>query len=118
MLKLTYNLKCGFKEAYVVLKNQEFDLSDLIDLLNHVPEELADEYPEDSREVITEESFYYEYRDNIDALLDLMESTGFYDIWYEGTVLGVSHKYFDDIRRERKLAPGIWVPSKLKLVYK
>ena len=117
MLKLTYNLKCGFKEAYVVLKNQEFDLSDMIDLLNHVPEELADEYPEDSREVITEESFYNEYRDNIDALLDLMESTGYYTIWWESTTVEVAHKYFDDVRRERNMVPGIWKPSKIRLVY-
>ena len=117
MLKLTYKLKCGFKEAYVVLKNQEYDISDIIDFLNHVPEELAEEYPEDSREIITEEAFYAEYKGNIEALLDLLENTGYYDLWLESTVLDVAHKYFDDIRRERKLAPGIWKPSHLRLVY-
>lgn len=117
MLKLTYNLKCGFKEAYVVLKNQEYDISDIVDLLNHVPEELAEEYPEDSHEIITEEAFYAEYKDNIKALLKLLENTGYYDIWWESSVVEVAHKYFDDIRREQKLVPGIWEPSKIKLVY-
>ena len=118
MLKLTYNLKCGFKEAYVVLKNQEYDISDIIDFLNHVPEELAEEYPEDSREIITEEAFYTEYKDNIDALLELLENTGYYDLWWESTLLEVAHKYFDDIRRELEIVPGIWKPTRVKLIYK
>lgn len=117
MLKLTYKLKCGFKEVYIVLKNQEYDISDIIDLLNHVPEELAEEYQEDSREVITEEAFYKEYKHNTEALLDLMENTGYLGIWHEHTVLEVAHKYFDDIRKEQKIVPGIWEPTNIKLRY-
>ena len=114
MLTLTYNLKCGFKEAYVVLKNQEYEISHVIDVINYMPEELAEEV---IHEPMTEEAFYEEYHNDIDALLDLLESTGLAAMWYECTILDVAHTYFENILKEEKVAPGIWEPSRIKLKY-
>ena len=65
MLKLVYDLKAGFDDEYIVIKNQEFDLTQVLDTNNKLAvEELSDDELnlEDVRNV-DEESFYKQYKD-------------------------------------------------------
>ena len=43
MLKLVYDLKAGFEDEYIVLKNREFDLTQVLDINNETAvEDLPD----------------------------------------------------------------------------
>ena len=44
MLKLVYDLKAGFDDEYIVLKNREFDLTQVLDINN---EAAVDDLPDD-----------------------------------------------------------------------
>ena len=70
MLKLVYDLKAGFEDEYIVLKNREFDLTQVLDINN---EAAVDDLPDDELNLedvrnVDEESFYEQYKDNIDDL--------------------------------------------------
>ena len=44
MLKLVYDLKAGFDDEYIVLKNREFDLTQVLDSTNEaVVDDLSDD---------------------------------------------------------------------------
>ena len=75
MLKLVYDLKAGFEDEYIVLKNREFDLTQVLDSTN---EAVVDDLSDDELNLekvrdVDEESFYEQYKDNIDALLDFLD---------------------------------------------
>ena len=75
MLKLIYDLKAGFEDEYIVLKNREFDLTQVLDSTN---EAVVDDLSDDELNLekvrdVDEESFYEQYKDNIDALLDFLD---------------------------------------------
>ena len=118
MLKLVYDLKAGFDDEYIVIKNQEFDLTQVLDTNNKLAvEELSDDELnlEDVRNV-DEESFYEQYKDNIDALLDFLDDTGWADLEYESSVLDITKTYFLH-RCEHKYIVPIWEPSNYRIVY-
>ena len=91
MLKLIYDLKAGFEDEYIVLKNREFDLTQVLDSAN---EAVVDDLSDDELNLekvrdVDEESFYEQYKDNIDALLDFLDDTGWADLEYESSVLDI-----------------------------
>jgi hypothetical protein len=65
MLKLVYDLKAGFDDEYIVLKNREFDLTQVLDTMNELAAEALtdkelDSEADDLRNV-DEESFYNDF---------------------------------------------------------
>ena len=69
MLKLIYDVKCGFEEVYVVEKDVEEDLTYWINTINEsmleAAAEIKKEDPEYKPEPYTEEELYEQYKDNI-----------------------------------------------------
>ena len=118
MLKLVYDLKAGFEDEYIVLKNREFDLTQVLDFNN---EAAVDDLSDDELNLekvrdVDEESFYEQYKDNIDALLDFLDDTGWADLEYESSILDITKTYFLH-RCERKYIVPIWEPSNYRIVY-
>ena len=118
MLKLVYDLKAGFDDEYIVLKNREFDLTQVLNVIN---EATADDLPDDNLNLeeirnVDEESFYEQYKDNIDDLLKYLEDLGWMDMEYESSVLDITKTYFLH-RCEHKYIVPIWEPSNYRIVY-
>ena len=96
MLKLVYDLKAGFDDEYIVIKNQEFDLTQVLDFTN---EAAVDNLPDNELNLeevrdVDEESFYEQYKDNIDDLLKYLEDSGWMDMEYESSVVDITKTYF------------------------
>ena len=118
MLKLVYDLKAGFEDEYIVLKNREFDLTQVLDFTN---EAAVDDLSDDELNLeevrnVDEESFYEQYKDNIDDLLAFLDESGWADLEYESSVLDITKTYFLH-RCERKYIVPIWEPSNYRIVY-
>ncbi len=115
MIKLVYDLKAGFDDCYLTLKNQEWDLEDALEVF--IP---SDEYggvPE--IKYIPEEEFYNKYRDDIVGLLKELEDNGTMEILYEDSVLKISKLFFSHMLGGIPLKHfvPVWEPSNWKLVY-
>ena len=120
MLKLVYDLKAGFDDEYVVLKNREFDLTQVLDTMNELAAEaLTDkELESDADELrnVDEESFYNDFKEDVDALLNFLDSSGWADLEYESSVLDITKTYFLH-RCGREYIVPIFEPSNYRLVY-
>ena len=118
MLKLVYDLKAGFEDEYIVLKNKEFDLTQVLDFTN---EAAVDSLPDDELNLeevrdVDEESFYEQYKDNIDGLLEYLEGSGWMDMEYESSVLDITKTYFLH-RCGRECIVPMFEPSNFRIVY-
>ncbi|MCI6704019.1 MAG: helix-turn-helix domain-containing protein [Erysipelotrichaceae bacterium] len=118
MLKLVYDLKAGFEDEYIVLKNKEFDLTQVLDFTN---EAAVDSLPDDELNLeevrnVDEESFYEQYKDNIDDLLEYLEGSGWMDMEYESSVLDITKTYFLH-RCGRECIVPMFEPSNFRIVY-
>lgn len=120
MLKLVYDLKAGFEDEYVVLKNREFDLTQVLDTMNELAAEaLTDkELDSDADELrnVDEESFYNDFKEDVDALLNFLDSSGWADLEYESSVLDITKTYFLH-RCGREYIVPIFEPSNYRIVY-
>jgi hypothetical protein len=120
MLKLVYDLKAGFDDEYVVLKNREFDLTQVLDTMNELAAEaLTDKELEsdvDELRNVDEESFYNDFKEDIDALLNFLDSSGWADLEYESSVLDITKTYFLH-RCGREYIVPIFEPSNYRIVY-
>jgi hypothetical protein len=120
MLKLVYDLKAGFDDEYIVLKNREFDLTQVLDTMNELAAEaLTDkELESDADELrnVDEESFYNDFKEDVDALLNFLDSSGWADLEYESSVLDITKTYFLH-RCDREYIVPIFEPSNYRLVY-
>jgi hypothetical protein len=120
MLKLVYDLKAGFDDEYIVLKNREFDLTQVLDTMNELAAEALtdkelDSDADDLRNV-DEESFYNDFKEDVDALLNFLDSSGWADLEYESSVLDITKTYFLH-RCGREYIVPIFEPSNYRLVY-
>ena len=115
MIKLVYDLKVGFDNCYLTIKDEEWDLEDALEVF--VSSEDYNGVPE--IKFIPEEEFYNEYKDNLEALLNHLESIGQLDILYEDSVLSISKLYFSHKLGGIPLKHfvPIWEPSNWRLVY-
>ena len=108
MLKLVYDLKAGFDDCYLTIKDEEYDLADAIELIN-------------DREVITvtEAEFYDEYKNDLEKLLEYLENAWLLRVLYEDSVLEISKLYFSHKLGGVPLKQfiPIWEPSNWRLVY-
>ncbi len=114
MLKLVYDLKCGFENKYLILKDEEYDLSWL---LEHAVEDTDTE--ETVLETEDEAAFYEEYKNNMEVLLEVLEESYELSNLYEASVLEVSKLYFSHLLGGLPLkhVVPIWEPSNWRLVY-
>jgi hypothetical protein len=120
MLKLVYDLKAGFDDEYIVLKNREFDLTQVLDTMNELAAEALtdkelDSDADDLRNV-DEESFYNDFKEDVDALLNFLDSSGWADLEYESSVLDITKTYFLH-RCGREYIVPIFEPSNYRIVY-
>ena len=114
MIKLVYDLKCGFANKYMVLKDEEYDLSWLLE--NTVE---SSEDAEPILEVEDEAAFYKLYKDNVEAILKILEESYELSNLYEASVLEISKLYFSHLLGGlplKHVAP-LWEPSNWRLVY-
>ena len=120
MLKLVYDLKAGFDDEYIVLKNRKFDLTQVLDTMNEMAAEaLTDkELESDADELrnVDEESFYNDFKEDVDALLNFLDSSGWADLEYESSVLDITKTYFLH-RCGREYIVPIFEPSNYRIVY-
>jgi hypothetical protein len=115
MIKLVYDLKAGFEDCYLTIKNEEFDLVDMLEVFVENPDdELVPEI-----NYISEEDLYNQYRSNVPGLLDELRGNGLMDLLYEDSLLTVSKLYFSHKLGgcPIKHVVPIWEPSNWRLVY-
>lgn len=127
MLKLLYDLKVGFNDFYLTVKDKEFDLSGVLTinkrmLLDASKDGLDDEEMQMSmKEPMTEKDLYDTLQADDRGLLDgYLEDHGYFDILYEDDIREYAHTVFKHIcfqKDKESIYPGIWEPSNLRLVY-
>ncbi len=124
MLKLVYDLKAGFEDKYLTLKNEEWELSDDLVIVNFGVLDNLEEIEADTGEAIDvdtlrepdEKAFYNEYKDDVEGLLDYLESIGTLESMYECSVLEISKLYFSHLLGGKYIIP-VWEPSNWRLIY-
>lgn len=125
MLKLIYDLKAGFKDCYLTIKKEEWDLSSMFEMDKLGTLEYLDEIEKDHGPVDLDElrqnnefDFFMQYCDKIPELLQLLEDNGEMDMLREDSVLTISKLYFmhylGDGKRLEHVIP-VWEPSNWKL---
>lgn len=114
MLKLVYDLKAGFEDKYLMLKNEEYDLAWLFE---YSTESTSD--PEPKLVLEDEADFYNSYKDNIKPVLNMLEECYELTNIYEASVLNISKLYFSHLLGGLPLKNTIpiWQPSNWRLVY-
>ena len=126
MLKLIYDLKAGFSNCYLTIKNEWYDLSQMLEAeklvtLDYLREVEVAEGPVDLDELRkdTESDFFYQYCDKIQELLDLLEENGEFTALYEDSVLHISKLYFSHMLGGlpiKNVIP-VWEPYNWRLEY-
>ena len=80
MLKLIYDLKAGFDDCYLILKNEEQDLTMLLEIEKHSDVEFAEpDIEESDLDLIleaTDEDFYNLLKEDPDRLMIYLEGSG------------------------------------------
>ena len=117
MLKLVYDLKAGFDDCYLTIKNEEWDLSGMLEIQNMANTVNAD----DDTDIIkcSDEDFYNVYCNNVEGLLDELKENGELDMLYEDSVLNVSKVFFSHLLGGTpiKNTVPVWEPSNWRLVW-
>lgn len=122
MLKLIYDLRAGFEDCYLTIKDEEYDISDVLEIeklcLLDSPAEVEPETLEELR-TEREEEIYNNFHNNIVDLLKYLEDNGIMDLLYEDSVLTISKLYFSHMLGGTpiKHTIPIWKPSNWRLVY-
>ena len=125
MLKLTYDLKAGFKDCYLTIKKEEWDLSSMLEMNKLGTLEYLDEIEKDCGTVDLDElrqnnefEFFMQYCDKIPDLLQMLEDNGEMDMLREDSILTISKLYFmhllGDGKKLEHVIP-VWEPSNWKL---
>lgn len=106
MLKLKYDVKCGWNQLYVVEKDVEFDISFLCDRESMNLDE-DDEIP-------TEQELYEKYKDwHTD---ELIEELGLDWVIYDTTIEDYAHGFFKEVYESQHCFPGICKISNIDLI--
>ena len=99
MIKLVYDLRAGFDDCYLTVKDESYDLTNLLE-----------NYKED------EATFYAKYKDDLEPVHEMIQESNELDRLYEDSVVTISKLYFS-----HKLKPGqvvpIWEPANFRLVW-
>lgn len=125
MIKLVYDLKAGFEDCYLTIKNEEYDLSSMLENQKFATIECADELEADECPVdldnlgLSEEEFYEEYCNNVEGLINELEESGYMSMLYEESVLDISKVFFSHMLGGtpiKNIIP-VWEPSNFRLVF-
>lgn len=128
MIKLVYDLKAGFEDCYLTIKDEEYDLSfdigvqplGTVEFLEDIEAETGEPVDlEALRQADFEKEFYEDFHDDSDALLTELENNGTFDMLYEDSVLSISKTFFAHLlggERIKHIVP-VWEPSNFRLVY-
>ena len=125
MIKLVYDLKAGFEDCYITIKNEEYDLSDMLENQKSATLECADELEADGCPVDldnlgpSEEEFYEEYCNKVEGLVEELEEAGYMGMLYEESVLDISKVFFSHRLGStpiKNIIP-VWEPSNFRLVF-
>jgi hypothetical protein len=124
MLKLIYDLKAGFADCYLTIKDAVGDLTRLLEI-----EKLGEvEYLEDIKELEdrevdldairedTEESFYNRYVDDSVGLYRYLDYSGLLGCLEADSVDYLSGTFFEHVLKNDEEIP-IWEPSNWRLEY-
>lgn len=123
MLKLIYDVKCGFEELYVVKKNQELDITGWIDCWNETLEDFPPKPEEreagyDNLDPTTAEEVYNQYKDTPLKLLDDERFTSVGEIISEEITMECINTYFRHICKvnlKNPICPGFLELSSVSL---
>lgn len=95
MIKLLYDLKIGFDDCFLDMKNREYDLS---------------------AEVDSEAEFYEDYHDDTEGLIAELMDTRVWEKIYDHEASKVSKTFFAHLMKNAELIP-VWLPTNFRLVY-
>ena len=121
MLKLVYDVKCGFKELFITEKDCEIDLAVIIEankdaLENDVPDDEAEEWK--LANPITEEDFYELFKDDIDGLMHYLEESGQLECEETFALEYYGKAFFAAVCKEEGCGlPGYFEMENCRLVY-
>ena len=124
MLKLIYDLKAGFEDCYLIMKDRACDLTALLEV-----EKLGEvEYAEDIRELegrevdldaireAADEDFYNLFKDDLTNLPIYLEQSGLLDCIKEDSMTYVAGCFFAHMLKWDEDVP-VWEPSNWRLEY-
>ena len=125
MLKLVYDLKAGFDDCYLTIKNEEYDLSSMLEMEKYGTLEYLEDIAEyEGRTVdlntLAEENdkeFYETYKDDIPGLLDYLDENGTMEMLYSDSVLTISKLFFSHMLGGNPIKHfvPVWEPSNWRL---
>ena len=99
MLKLVYDLKAGFEDCYLTIKDEEWDLTTIADGI-----------------LMTEKDFYDAYINNLTGLLTYLNNTWELSKLCEESSLRISKLFFSHMLKPGRQLITIWEPSNWRLV--
>jgi hypothetical protein len=111
MLKLIYDLKVGYRECFLTVLNEEFDVSAVF-------QQEYDMLVEEGERVFEpdEAKLYEQYKDKVAELVNMLDVSGWLEGEYESSVLHYTKTFFSSVA-EPGTCCGIWEPSNWRLVY-
>ena len=121
MLKLVYDVKCGFKELFITEKDCGIDLAVVIEankeaLENDVPDDEAEEWK--LANPVTEEDFYELFKDDIDGLMHYLEENGQLECEETFALEYYGKAFFAAVCKEEGCGlPGYFEMENCRLVY-
>lgn len=104
MIKLKYDVKCGFNQIYIVEKDCEMDITFLVGTWDEGNIPFAK----------TEKEFYEKYKDRHD--LKVINEFGIWDLLAED-IPYYGHTYFEDICKRQNCLPGLFKVSNIDIIY-
>ena len=124
MLKLVYDLKAGFEDCYLTIKDEEYDLSQVLEMEKLGTLEYLEDIEEDEEVNLDElrddadADFYKRYVDDIPGLLKYLEGNGTMEFLEEDSVLTISKVFFSHMLGGTPIKNTIpvWEPSNFRLV--
>lgn len=124
MLKLVYDLKAGFEDYYLTIKNEEYDLSQVLEMEKLGTLEYLEDIEEDEGVNLDElrddadANFYKRYVDDIPGLLKYLEDSGTMEFLEEDSVLTISKLFFSHMLGGMPIQNTIpvWEPTNFRLV--
>ena len=111
MLKLVYDLKAGFEDCYLTIKNEVYDFSYLCE---H-GEESTDPDFEPRVNIDPEEEIYNDYKYRLSSLMEFLDNSGDLDSLKRNSVSRISKLFFSHMLKGNELP--IWEASNFRLEY-
>ena len=125
MLKLIYDLKAGFEDCYLTIKDEVYDLSSMLELEKYGTLEYLEDIEEYEGRIVdldtlaeeNDKEFYETYKDDIPGLLDYLDENGTMETLYSDSVLTISKLFFSHMLGGNPIKHfvPVWEPSNWRL---